>query len=116
MWLINVLIFLFAGLICYQIIQRRSVLREGLDTSGNYQDYDMSTNNIDPTALSQQNAGNIQFLKSQVDDISGLKDEVTDLSGNLATLSDQVQQLIKTQSDYASNSLPSTAPEITGAT
>lgn len=113
MWLINVLILLFSGLICYQIIIRRSVLREGLDTSGNYQDYDMSANNIDPTTLSQQNAGNIQFLKSQVDGVNG---EVEDLSGNLATLSDQVQQLIQAQADYASNSLPSTAPDITGAT
>ena len=112
MWLINVLILLFAGLICYQMILRHGILREGMDTSGNYQSYDPSNAMI----LAEKNAGNIEVLKSQIDDISGLKDEVKDLSGNLATLSDQVQQLIKTQSDYASNKLPSTTPEITGAT
>ena len=46
MWLTNVLIFLFAGLICYQIIQRHGVLREGMDSSGSYQSYDMSTNDV----------------------------------------------------------------------
>jgi len=103
MWLINVLIFLFAGLICYQIILRHSVLREGMDGSGNYQSYQDVSNN-DATALSQQNAGNIQFLKLQVDDVSG----------NLAILSDQVQQLIQAQQDYASKSLPSSPPDISG--
>jgi hypothetical protein len=102
MWLTNVLIFLFAGLICYQIILRHGVLREGMDSSGSYQSYDMSTNDVN--VLSQQNAGNVQYLKSQIDDVSG----------NVATLSDQVQQLIQAQKDYTANSLPSTPPTISG--
>ena len=77
---------------------------------GTYQDYDPSNVMI----LAEQNAGNIQVLKSQIDDISGLQQEVKDLSGNVSTLSEQVQQLIQTQQDYAANNLPSTPPDITG--
>jgi hypothetical protein len=108
MLLINILIILFSGLLCYQIISNYFALREGMD--GTYEEYDPSNVMI----LAQKNAGNIEFLKSQMDDMSGLQLEVTDLSGNLATLSEQVQQLIQTQQDYASNNLPSTTPDITG--
>ena len=110
MFLINILILLFTGLICYQMILRHYSLREGMD--GAYQNYDPSNVMI----LAEQNAGNIQVLKSQIDDTTSLKKEVQDLSGNLATLSEQVQQLIQTQQDYAAQKLPSTPPEITGAT
>ena len=105
MWLINILIFLFAGLICYQIIIRHGVLREGMDDSGTYQDYDTNTSNDDPATLSQQNAGNVQYLKTLIYDVST----------NVATLSDQVQQLIQAQQSYTSNNLPSTPPTISGA-
>ena len=108
MWLINLLIIMFSCLLSYQIITNFFSLREGMD--GTYQDYDPSNVMI----LAEKNAGNIEFLKSQLDGISGLQQEVTDLSGNLATLNEQVQQLIQTQQDYAANNLPSTTPEITG--
>ena len=119
MLLVNVLIVLFICLISYQIMLRYGILREGMDDSSNssstsntYQEYDQNN----ATILAEKNAGNIEFLKSQIEDAVSLKQEVQDLGGNLATLSDQVQQLIQTQQDYAENSLPSTTPEITGAT
>ena len=55
--------------------------------------------------LSQQNAGNIQVLKSQVDthttQLNSLSGTVTDLSKNYTDLYNQVQSLVQQQQQYA---------------
>jgi len=65
--------------------------------------------------LAQKNAGNIEVLKSSLDNISGLKQEVNDISGNVANLTKQVDDLVKAQEDYLAEKLPAEPPEITGA-
>ena len=105
--LINILILLFTLLIVYQLYR----VKEGLETSApatTYQPYDPN----DPTILAQQNAGNIEVLKGQMDELTGLKKEVEDISGNLYTLTDQVNQYMLQQANTAQQQLPATPPAI----
>ena len=112
-FLINILLFLFALLIVYQVYQ----VKEGLETaattaasssSSTYQPYDPNN----PTILAQQNAGNIQVLKGQMDELVGIKKEVEDISGNLYTLTDQVNQYMLQQATTAQQQLPPNPPAI----
>lgn len=78
-----------------------------------YQPYDTKDpNNV--LILAQQNAGNIQVLKQQMDDLYEIKQQVRDLSNNLITLQGQVNDLISAQQDYATQMVGNTPPTITG--
>jgi predicted PurR-regulated permease PerM len=111
--IINILIVFFIILIIYQIFLAHfsNNVIEGLE---NYKEYDTNDpNNV--MILAQQNAGNIEVLRKQFDDISGIKQEVQDISGNVANLTKQVEDLVKAQEDYLDEKLPDEPPEITGA-
>ena len=111
--IINLLIIIFIVLIGYQIFLAHfsDSLIEGLE---NYKDYDTNDpNNV--MILAQQNAGNIEVLRKQFDNISGLNQEVQDISGNVANLTKQVDDLVEAQADYLAQNLPAEPPEITGA-
>lgn len=127
--LIPILIILFIILIFYQIFLAHIVNRfikrniiEGMDsststtspTSQTYQPYDLNNPN-NTLILAQQNAGNIQVLKQQIDKLLNLNTEVQDISGNLATLNSQVSTLIEQQQQYAQANLPSSTPNISGS-
>jgi len=86
---------------------------EGME-SQTYQPYDLNNPN-NTLILAQQNAGNIQVLKKQMDGVLHLNREVQDLSGNLNSLSTQVTNMIEEQQQYVQTNLPSTPPQITGA-
>ena len=98
--IINLLIVFFIILIFYQILLENTNLTkivEGLtdnsetsSSNNQYQPYDSN----DPNILSQQNAGNIQVLKQQIDGLLPLNKEVQDLSGNVATLTEQVNTIL----------------------
>jgi hypothetical protein len=106
-FLINILIFLFVILFIYQLYR----VKEGLETTAaatTYQPYDPNNPNI----LAQQNAGNIQVLKGQIDELIGIKKEVEDISGNLYTLTDQVNEYMLQQANSAQQQLPSEPPAI----
>lgn len=118
--LINVLIIFFILLIFYQIFISQFIYKnnyyniiEGLSTSTQYQPYDLN-NPSNVMILAQQNAGNIQVLKQQIDKTLGLEKQVQDISGNLATLTSQVNGLIGIQKQNVESKLPSTPPKITG--
>jgi len=123
--LINILIIFFIILIIYQIFMPQIMymynfnnnIIEGMDSnpSQQYQPYDTNNPN-NALILAQQNAGNIQVLKQQVDKVLGLDKEVQDISGNVVTLTSQVTKLIESQEQYAKNNLPDSQPKITGAT
>ena len=74
-----------------------------------YQPYVQYTNVNDPSSnaltLAQQNANNIQYIYSTIQD----------LSGNVGNLSTQVNSIVQTQADYSKQMTPSTPPVITGA-
>jgi hypothetical protein len=118
---INILIFFFSILIIFQILSEfvykfNNYNIEGMVTSSQtYQPYDTNNpNNV--LILAQQNAGNIQVLKQQLDKALGLEKQVQDMSGNLATLTEQVTALMQQQQSAANALLPSSPPKITGAT
>lgn len=98
--IINLLITIFISLIFYQIFfNLNNKLKEGMDdnttTSATYQDY-----SADPLILAQQNAGNIEYLKQQVQDLTDLNKTVVDLSNNYVSLYQQVQGLVQQQQEY----------------
>lgn len=108
-FLINILVFLFAFLILYQVYhQVKEGLESGSTVATTYQPYDPNN----PTILAQQNAGNIEVLKGQMDELRGIKKEVEDISGNLYTLTDQVNQYMLQQANSAQQQLPPNPPAI----
>jgi len=105
--IIQILILAFVLLIVYQLFLAYFNNIEGLET---YQPYDEKSVMI----MQQKNAGNIEFLKGRLDDMSGLTEEVQDISGNVSILQTQMLGLVQSQQDYASQMLGTTPPEITG--
>ena len=105
--IINLVILFFVYLIIYQFFYK---IKEGLDTTDpdqttstttqTYQDYDLNNPN-NALILAQQNAGNIQVLKAQIDKLNSMSQTVTELSNNYTSLYDKVQGLIQQQADYA---------------
>ena len=110
---INILILFFIILVGYQLILARHVI-EGLENNDDFKPYDMNNPN-NALILSQQNAGNINFLKKRMDTVLGFNQQVQDLSGNVATLQGQVNDLITAQKEYSTQMLGDTPPDITGA-
>lgn len=84
------------------------------NNSPSYKEYNLNDPNKS-LILSQQNAGNITYLKQRVDSLETLKTKVADLSKNVTQLSKDFEQMIQAQSNIASKNLPSSPPEITGA-
>jgi hypothetical protein len=118
--LVNLLIIFFTVLIFYQIFLAYfgNSFIEGYtntDENNEYKSYD--TNNPDNALiLAQQNAGNIIVLKGQLDEMLGINKQVQDLSGNVASLQQQVTDLVQAQKDYANDMTGGTEPEISGTT
>ena len=116
--LVNILIIFFIFLIIYQIFSvKMDYTLEGMtseqSTNQQYQPYDTNNpNNV--MILAQQNAGNIQVLKQQLDSVLGLNRQFQELSGNLSSLAEQVYNMVQTQQQLAQSSLPSSTPVITG--
>lgn len=113
--LINILIIFFIILIISQIFLAflNNNIIEGLTTENEYKQYDTNNpNNV--LILAQQNAGNIQVIKSQLDNLMALKKEVEDISGNVVSLQTQVNGMIGAQQQYAQQMTPSTPPNISG--
>jgi hypothetical protein len=110
---INILILFFIILVGYQLILASRVI-EGLENNDDFKPYDMNNPN-NALILSQQNAGNINFLKKRMDTVLSFNEQVQDLSGNVATLQGQVNDLITAQKEYSSQMLGDTPPDITGA-
>lgn len=109
--LVNILILFFIVLILYQILLANNIV-EGLENQ--YQPYNTNNPN-NALILAQQNAGNIAYLKQQLDSLQGLEQEVQDISGNVVVLQTQVNGLVQAQQQYANQMTGGTAPQITGA-
>ena len=130
MVLIYLLIFVFVLLIGYQVFlyHFKNPLIEGLenaDTSTNssnsdtnnstaeYKPYNVSDPN-NALILSQQNAGNIEVLRGQIDDLKGIKETVDTMQQNINSMQTQIDGLVQQQADYAQEIAGSTPPTITG--
>jgi hypothetical protein len=99
MLFINILILFFLLLIIYQIfLALFGNVIEGME--GDYKEYDTNDPN-NALILSQQNAGNIAYLKQRIDELMDLKTTVVDICGNVVQLNQQVQALVQQQADAA---------------
>ena len=108
--LVNVLIIFFIFLIVYQIILANYNIVEGLKNNKEYKDYPPNA-----LILSQQNAGNIEYLKKKTDDLQNIQSVVNDLSGNVASLQQQVNGLVSAQQQMVTQMTGGSPPDITGA-
>ena len=112
--LVNVLIIFFIFLIVYQIILANYNVVEGLKnknkTNKEYKEYPPNA-----LILSQQNAGNIEYLKKKTDDLQNIQSVVNDLSGNVASLQQQVNGLVSAQQQMVTQMTGGSPPDITGA-
>lgn len=124
--IINILIFMFLLLVVYQIYLEVNNsysymnMREGMESSTLvYKDYGSNGTASDAFILSQQNAGNIAFLKEQVskqgNDITDLNKKVDSVTNDVKTISSQLNDLAQQQAVYATELVGSTTPaKITG--
>lgn len=108
--IIKLLIGFFSLLLFYQLFIKNSCI-EGLEQQ-QYKNYDQN----DALILARQNAGNIEVLRGQLNELSGVRDQLTDLSGNLYMLEEKVIALVEQQDQMATDLTGGTAPEVTGAT
>lgn len=107
------LIIIFSLLLGYQLYLAFFQKREGLENS--YTDYNTNDPN-NALILSQQNAGNISYLKQRVDELAALKSTVDDLKTTVDGLSVQVDDLVQQQADYGAQLAGETPADITGTT
>lgn len=124
MFIYNILIIVFFYLVLYSIYLEWNK-REGLtdippstnpttNSSIVYKNYPISNDNA--LILSQQNAGNIAFLKDQVDEIPGLKKRVDDLTSQMETVNTQLYGLAKQQATTAIEAIGASSPPETPET
>jgi archaellum component FlaC len=89
-------------------------LLEGLDNNVTYTEYASNNASQDALILAQQNAGNIEFLKQQVDSLLELKTQVDTLTSDVATLSSQVNDLGTQIADFGTAIAGSEPLTVTG--
>lgn len=127
MFLIRIIILFFILLLGFQIYCIMQTTKEGLvnatpsttstvtaipvgttNSSLTYQPY----NNNDPNSaliLSQQNAGNIEYLKSRITDLQNSSTKIDSMSQNMSSMQTQIDALVQQQTEYA-KSLSTPAP------
>jgi hypothetical protein len=116
----NILIILFSYLVLYSIYlewnKREGLLNNSTPVSSTivYKNYPISNDNA--IILSQQNAGNIAFLKQQVDEIPLLKKRVDDLTSEMETVNTQLYGLAKQQATTAIEAIGASSPPETPET
>ena len=96
--LLVILIIFFISIIFYKIlfyIGTSFHLIEGLENS--YKEYGGN----DPLILAQQNAGNIEYLKSRVEEVTNVKNDVNTMKQDMQTMQIQVDGLVQQQADMA---------------
>lgn len=96
--LLTILIIFFISIILYKIlfyIGTSFHLIEGLENS--YKEYGGN----DPMILAQQNAGNIEYLKSRVEEVNSVKNDVVTMKQDMQSMQIQVDGLVQQQADMA---------------
>ena len=118
MLLIYFLIVFFISLFIYQIILAffpKSII-EGMDTNSRDKDKTYKDYPADPLILGKQNAGNIEYLKSQVDTLSSNTTDINQMETTISSLQDQVNELSSQMSQLSQSMISSDPPDISGAT
>jgi TolA-binding protein len=106
--LLNILIILFVVLFLYNVFLANKKVIENMesddsakdDSEGDYKDY-----NKDPMILAQQNAGNIQVLRKQIDKamemINKIDPKQEDMQKQVDSNTNSIQTIIQGQQDNA---------------
>ena len=76
------------------LIGKSFKLIEGME---DYKEY----NSNDPMILAQQNAGNIEYLKSRMNDVENVKGDVDTMKQDMKTMQIQIDGLVQQQADMA---------------
>ena len=100
MYLILFLILFFIFIVSYNFIFHKTI--EGMDDG--YVEYDTNNPN-NALILSQQNAGNIAYLKQRVDKVDQIDKQVNDLSKRTTVLEKQMVDIAVANKEMA-QSLP----------
>ena len=121
--MLYILIMIFIILISYQIIlgfyDKGNSLIEGMEnensttSTSDYKPYNLNDPN-NALILAQQNAGNIDYLKGRVEDLTGVKKKVDDMQQNIDSIQTQMDALVQQQADAAQELVGTTPPTITG--
>jgi hypothetical protein len=115
MQIIIVLILFFILLLGLQIFLANFNNYEGFENNNNteFQPYNLNDpNNV--LILAKQNAGNIDFLKQQVDTLNKMKVTIDDLTNRVVNLEQNVVDLMQQQKDYANELTGGEELEVTG--
>lgn len=95
--LLTVLIIFFSSIILYKIlffIGTSFHLIEGMENS--YEEY-----GTDPMILARQNAGNIEYLKSRMEEVTNVKNDIVTMKQDIQTMQVQMDGLVQQQGDMA---------------
>jgi uncharacterized protein involved in exopolysaccharide biosynthesis len=107
--LLNILIILFVLLFLYNVYLANKKVIENMDlpdtTQENTQKDDYKDYNKDPLILAQQNAGNIQVLRDQInkamETINKIEPKQEDLEKQVEANTNSIQTMIQGQQDNA---------------
>ena len=106
--LVNILIIFFLFLIIYQFLAPS--FKEGLETApGPYMEYP-----DDPMILGKQNAGNIEVLRTEVQNVTTLEPRVLQLETDVKNLNEQLAG-IQQQNSEAVSSFGNSTGELSGS-
>jgi hypothetical protein len=95
-----ILLILFFSILLLSQIFLANTSYEGFENNNEYQSYNLNDpNNV--LILAKQNAGNIDFLKQQVDTLNKMKTTLDDLTSRVTNLEQNVVDLMQQQKDYA---------------
>jgi len=98
---IIILLILFFSILLLSQIFLANTNYEGFENNREFQPYNLNDpNNV--LILAKQNAGNIDFLKQQVDTLNKMRTTMDDLSDRVENLEKSVVDLMQQQKDYAS--------------
>jgi len=102
--LLSILIIILTSIIVYKFIIFIGKLIgfkniEGMENQ-EYQPYDTNDPN-NCLILAQQNAGNIEYLKTRMNDVTNVKGEIDTMRQDMQTMQVQIDSLLQQQSDMA---------------
>jgi hypothetical protein len=110
---INFITICFVFLICYQIFLaflNENSMMEAFENA--FKPYD-TNNQSNSMILEQQNAGNINVLKQQLDSLLSLKIEVKQIKTDITNLQEQMNQMVLAQQQYTNQMTGGKIPNIT---
>ena len=110
--LLTILIIFFTSIVLYKLICSMMKIVEGMENE--YEPYDKNDPN-NCLILAQQNAGNVDYLKSRMDELKTVKSDMNNLQQNVDSMQIQLDALVQQNSEMATELAGGTEPaEVSG--